>query len=114
MGQLQVLAWGTAPIENGAHWSWFAKLVHRGLRRARRRLPCQRLPKEEGLHGGPGGQVPPEQGEEDKDVGPGGQGLTGPLSLTGPLLLLRPLHEDSNKQRRRRHQGAGVCIGNCY
>ena len=97
MGQLQVLAWGTAPIENGAHWSWFAKLVRRGLRRAARRfLARQRLLEEEGLgeEEGPGGQVPPEQGEEDEDVGPGGQVPAGPLRLTGPL---RPLHEDTNE-----------------
>ncbi len=40
---------------------------------------------------GPGGQVPHEQGEADEDVGPGGQGLT------GPLRLLRPLHEEANR-----------------
>jgi hypothetical protein len=27
MGHLHVLAWGTAPIENGAHWTRFAELA---------------------------------------------------------------------------------------
>jgi hypothetical protein len=31
LGHLQVLAWGTAPIENAEHWKWFAENLRKGL-----------------------------------------------------------------------------------
>jgi hypothetical protein len=97
MDQLHVLAWGTAPIENGAHWSWFAKIVRQGLRHARQRL-ARRLLEEQVIDadpGGQGGQVLP--GEQGEDAGPGVQGLLedegeGPCGqgLFGPLLVCLP------------------------
>jgi hypothetical protein len=29
--QTQLLAWGTAPVENYEHWNWFAYLLRQGL-----------------------------------------------------------------------------------
>jgi hypothetical protein len=36
-GQLLLLAWGTAPIENGDHWDWFAENLWNGLPDQQRR-----------------------------------------------------------------------------
>jgi hypothetical protein len=65
--QTQLLAWGTAPVENFEHWNWFAYLLRQGLAIDY----TEQKQEEEQEEGGGGGEQEGERGGGQKGDGDG-------------------------------------------